>query len=84
MEALQLKTVMVIEAWVKMLPGMNVQKSILKMTGIDFGPLRMPQANLSHDQEMQLGTALKNMGLNITSEYVIPELLEHHEVKFMH
>lgn len=40
MEALQLKTVMVIEMWNKMLPGLNVQKSMLKMTGIDFGPLR--------------------------------------------
>jgi hypothetical protein len=57
---------MVIQAWEKMFPGYNVQKSILKMTGIDFGPLRMPQANLSYEQEMQLGTALRNMGLNIT------------------
>jgi len=47
------------------------------MTGIDFGPLRAPQKNLSHEQEMVLGTALKGMGLNITDEYVIPEQLVH-------
>jgi len=41
------------------------------MTGIDFGPLRAPQKNLSKEQEMVLGTALKGMGLNITDEYVI-------------
>jgi len=66
---------MVIENWVKLIPGLNVQKSILKMTGIDFGPLRAPQKNLSPQQEMVLGTALKGMGLNITDEYVIPEKL---------
>jgi len=27
---------------------------------------------------MQLGTALKGMGLNITDEYVIPEMLENY------
>ena len=56
------------------------------MTGIDFGPLRMPQANLSHDQEMQLGTALKNMGLNITDEYVIHDQLDNQEgiLSFLH
>jgi len=42
------------------------------MTGIDFGPMRMPQINLSHDQEMELGTALAAIGVNITSEYIIP------------
>jgi dihydrodipicolinate synthase/N-acetylneuraminate lyase len=47
MEALQYKTVMVVQTWEKFFPGYNVWKSILKMTGIDFGPLRMPQANLS-------------------------------------
>jgi len=40
------------------------------MTGIDFGPMRMPQINLSHDQEMELGTALAAIGVNITSEYI--------------
>lgn len=50
---------------------MNPQKAILKMTGIDFGPLRLPQQNLSHDQEMKLGTALHAIGVNITDEYII-------------
>jgi N-acetylneuraminate lyase len=40
---LQLKTVMVIEKWSEVVPALNVQKSILKMTGIDFGPMRLPQ-----------------------------------------
>jgi dihydrodipicolinate synthase/N-acetylneuraminate lyase len=40
--ALQLETVMVIEKWAETVPVLNVQKSILKMTGIDFGPLRLP------------------------------------------
>lgn len=56
-----------------MLGGLNVQKSILKMTGIDFGPLRLPQENLTKDQEMALGTELKKLGLNITEEYVLPD-----------
>jgi hypothetical protein len=43
------------------------------MTGIDFGPMRLPQQNLSHDQEMQLGTALSKFGVNITSEYILPD-----------
>jgi hypothetical protein len=70
--ALQLKTVEVIERWIEVVPVLNVQKSILKMTGIDFGPMRLPQQNLSHDQEMQLGTALHSLGVNITSEYILP------------
>ena len=50
--------------------NMNTQKAILKMTGIDFGPLRSPQRNMSKDQEIELGTALHKLGLNITDEYV--------------
>ena len=69
---LQLKSVEVIESWPEIAPGYNVQKSILKMTGIDFGPLRNPQENMPHDLEMKLGTALKALGLNITDEYVLP------------
>ena len=41
------------------------------MTGIDFGPWRLPQENYSKDDEMKLGTALKAIGLNITDEYII-------------
>jgi len=48
----------------------------LKMTGIDFGPLRSPQENMPHDMEMQLGTALHKIGVNITSEYIIKEEVE--------
>lgn len=40
------------------------------MTGIDFGPMRLPNENLTHDQEMQLGTALHKVGVNITAEYI--------------
>ena len=61
---------MVIEQWGKIAPWYNVQKAILKMTGIDFGPLRLPQANMPADMEKALGTSLKNLGVNITSEYV--------------
>lgn len=48
---------------------MNCQKSILKMTGIDFGPLRLPQENMSYKDEMRLGTALAAVGVNITAEW---------------
>jgi hypothetical protein len=44
-----MKTVDVIETWVRLLGSANVQKSILKMTGIDFGPLRLPQVNLTKE-----------------------------------
>ena len=43
------------------------------MTGIDFGPLRSPQENMPHDMEMQLGTALARIGVNITDEWIIKE-----------
>ena len=69
-EALQMKTVDVIETWVKLMGDLNTQKSILKMTGIDFGPLRLPQENMTKEQEIELGTALHKLGLNITDEYI--------------
>jgi N-acetylneuraminate lyase len=69
----QLKAIDVIKAWTKITGGINAQKSILKMTGIDFGPLRAPQDNPTHEQEMELGTALSKIGMNITSEYILPE-----------
>ena len=72
---LQMKTVDVIETWVRLMGSANVQKSILKMTGIDFGPLRLPQVNLTKEQEIELGTALHDLGLNITSEYIKPDHL---------
>ena len=40
--ALQVKTNEVIQAWKDICPGLSPAKSILKMTGIDFGPLRLP------------------------------------------
>lgn len=69
-EDLQMTTVDVIETWVAMCGSYNPQKAILKMTGIDFGPLRLPQENMPADMEKQLGTALHSLGLNITAEYV--------------
>ena len=72
-EALQRKTVDVINTWSSICPGYNTQKSIMKMTGIDFGPLRAPQENMPHDMEMQLGTALAKIGVNITDEWIIKE-----------
>lgn len=72
-DALQLQTIAVIQAWKDIAPGYNVQKSILKMTGIDFGPLRSPQENMPAAMEKQLGTALAKIGVNITSEYIIKE-----------
>merc|ERR1712137_1373731 len=69
-EDFQLKTVEVIETWVAMCGNYNPQKAILKMTGIDFGPLRLPQENMPADMEKQLGTALAALGVNITSEYI--------------
>lgn len=48
----ELQTIAVIQAWKDICGSLNPQKAILKMTGIDFGPLRLPQANLSHDMEM--------------------------------
>merc|ERR1712166_1688595 len=72
-EALQRKTVDVINAWSSICPGYNTQKSILKVTGIDFGPLRAPQENMPHAMEMQLGTALAKLGVNITDEWIIKE-----------
>lgn len=68
---LQLRTIEVIQAWKDIMPAGNPQKAILKMTGIDFGPWRLPQENYSKDDEMKLGTALKAIGLNITDEYII-------------
>ena len=41
-DELQLKTIAVIQTWKDIAKGFNVQKSILKMTGIDFGPMRSP------------------------------------------
>ena len=49
---LELKTIAVIQAWKDICGDLNPQKSILKMTGINFGPLRLPQANLSLDMEV--------------------------------
>jgi len=60
----------------------NPQKAILKMTGVDFGPLRLPQENLSHDDEMKLGTALHQIGLNITDEYIIKDAAAWTEVDY--
>ena len=73
-ENLQLKTVEVIETWVKMMGDLNTQKAILKMTGIDFGPLRLPQENMTKEQEIELGTALHKLGVNITDEYIKPDV----------
>ena len=67
-----MKTVDVIQTWVAMYPDLNTQKAILKMTGIDFGPLRLPQENMTYEQEIELGTALHKIGMNITSEYIKP------------
>ena len=83
---------MVIEKWGEIAPGYNVQKAILKMTGIDFGPLRTPQANMPADMERKLGTAMKNLGVNITVEYVNWDDLtdeakasyQNHELTFIH
>ena len=50
-DALQLQTIDVTQAWKDIAPGYNVQKSILKMTGIDFGPLRSPQKNMPLEME---------------------------------
>ena len=72
---LQMKTVEVIETWVQLMGDLNTQKAILKMTGIDFGPLRLPQENMTKDQEIELGTALYKLGVNITDEYIKPEAL---------
>jgi hypothetical protein len=52
------------------------------MTGVDFGPLRLPQENLSHDDEMKLGTALHQIGLNITDEYIIKDAAAWTEVDY--
>ena len=70
-----MKTVEVIETWVQLMGDLNTQKAILKMTGIDFGPLRLPQENMTKDQEIELGTALYKLGVNITDEYIKPEAL---------
>jgi hypothetical protein len=43
------------------------------MTGIDFGELREPQDNISHENMMKLGTALSKIGVNITDEYIIKD-----------
>jgi len=43
------------------------------MTGIDFGPLREPQYQMSHDEMMTLGTALYKVGVNITDEWIIKD-----------
>ena len=72
-QELQMKTVEVIETWVKLMGDLNTQKAILKMTGIDFGPLRLPQENMTHEQEIELGTALHKLGVNITDEYIKPD-----------
>jgi hypothetical protein len=45
------------------------------MTGVDFGPMRQPQANMPYEMEVELGTALHKIGLNITDEYLSPEYL---------
>ena len=72
-EALQSKTVEVINAWTHICPGYNPQKAILKMTGIDFGPLRSPQENMPPAMELELGTALAKIGVNITNDWIKKE-----------
>lgn len=82
-DARQLQTIAVIQAWKDIAGSVNPQKAILKMTGIDFGPMRVPNGNLTHEQEMQLGTALHKIGVNITDEYIIKDTPEYNEIDFL-
>merc|ERR1719469_1450098 len=71
--AMQLKQIDVIKAWTKITGAANCQKSILKITGIDFGPLRAPQDNPTHEQEIELasGKIPNLMGMKFTDEHLM-------------
>merc|ERR1712228_380550 len=78
---LQNTTVAIIESWGEgSWNGFNVQKAILKMTGIDFGGLRWPQKNLDEETMKDLGTVLYKLGVNITHEWIRPEYFEGNEI----
>ena len=62
----QSKTVGVIDTFSLYL-GLSIQKDILALTGIEFGPMRLPQVGLDADQRSDLAKILKEKGMNITS-----------------
>jgi len=61
----QSKTVAVIDTFSDY-PGLSIQKDILAMTGIEYGPMRLPQVGLSAAQRKDLAEVLKDKGMNIT------------------
>ncbi len=75
----QLKTAQVIQVWQAACasPAINggdgaygnPQKAILKLTGIDFGPMRPPQRNPNLKCEKALAKGLKAVGVNVTQGY---------------
>ena len=62
----QSKTVDVIDTFSDY-PGLSIQKDILALTGIEYGPMRLPQVGLDADQRKDLAEILKDKGMNITT-----------------
>ena len=62
----QSKTVGVIDTF-SSYPGLSIQKDILALTGVEYGPMRLPQVGLTGAQRAELAEVLKGKGMNITS-----------------
>jgi len=62
----QSKTVDVIDTFSDY-SGLSIQKDILALTGIEYGPMRLPQVGLDGDQRKDLAEVLKDKGMNITA-----------------
>ena len=62
----QSKTVGVINTF-SSYPGLSIQKDILALTGVEYGPMRLPQVGLTGAQRAELAEVLKGKGVNITA-----------------
>ena len=62
----QSKTVSVIDTF-SGYPGLSIQKDILALTGLECGPMRLPQEGLTGAQRAELAEVLKGKGVNITA-----------------
>ena len=62
----QSKTVSVIDTF-SAYPGLSIQKDILALTGLECGPMRLPQEGLTGAQRAELAEGLKGKGVNITA-----------------
>lgn len=78
-EAMQMKIVEVVRSWsdpdavgAQNVGVANVGKDILRMTGIDFGPLRWPQIGLDPAGYRSLRGVLRSLGVDLVPEPEAP------------